>query len=165
MGTYARIVHHPIRPDAILGEVGDDGDGAVLLFLGTVRNHAEGRPVEGIHYEAYEAMAREVLEEILREVAEHTGVPRLAAVHRIGELEVGEVSIAIAVSSPHRDAGYQASRLVIEEVKRRLPVWKKERYGDGGEEWVGGRAPVEESTVADGDGDARPAHRSGGIAP
>lgn len=142
MKTYARIVHHAIRPEALLAEVGEEEDGAVLLFLGTVRDHADGRSVEGLHYEAYEAMAREVLEEILREAGEQAGVRRLAAMHRIGELEVGEVSVAIAVSSPHRDEAYRASRLVIEEIKARLPVWKKERYAGGVETWVRGRSPV-----------------------
>ena len=139
---YARIVHHGIRPDSVLSEVGGDEDGAVLLFLGTVRNHADGRSVEGLRYEAYEAMAREVLETVLREVADATGVERLAAVHRVGELEIGEVSVAIAVSSPHRDAAYRASRMVIEEIKARLPVWKQELYAGGDQEWVEGRTPA-----------------------
>lgn len=139
--AYARVVHHAIRPADVLSQVGADEDGAVLLFLGTVRNHADGRAVEGLRYEAYEAMAREVLETILREVGEATGVDRLAAVHRVGELDIGEVSVAIAVSSPHRDAAYRASRSVIEEIKARLPVWKKEVYADGEREWVEGRTP------------------------
>lgn len=141
MDVYARIVHHPIRVDAVLDEVGRDRDGAVLLFLGTVRDHNEGRPVRGMRYEAYEAMARETLEEILREVAERTGVETLAAVHRVGELDIGEVSVAVAVSSPHRGEAYEASRAVMEEIKQRLPVWKKEFYADGDEDWVAGRDP------------------------
>lgn len=139
--VYARVVHHVIRPAAVLAEVGSDEDGAVLLFLGTVRNHADGRAVEGLKYEAYESMAREVLETILKEVAGTTGVERLAAVHRAGELDIGEVSVAIAVSSPHRDAAYEASRMVIEEIKARLPVWKKELYVGGEQAWVDGRTP------------------------
>lgn len=139
--VHARIVHHGIRPGSVLAEVGSHEDGAVLLFLGTVRNHADGRAVEGLRYEAYEAMAREVLEAILQEVAEATGVEKIAAVHRVGELDLGEVSVAIAVSSPHREAAYRASREVIEEIKARLPVWKKELYVGGEQEWVEGRTP------------------------
>ena len=79
--------------------------------------------------------------EIVGEAARSAGTDRIAAVHRIGELEVGEVSVAIAVSSPHRAQAYDASRYIIEEIKKRLPVWKKERYSDGVEEWVEGRIP------------------------
>lgn len=139
--VYARIVHHVVRPEAVLAEVGGAEDGAALLFLGTVRDHADGRAVEGLCYEAYESMAREVLEAILREVADATGVERLAAVHRVGELEIGDVSVAIAVSSPHREAAYRASRMVIEAIKERLPVWKKELYVGGERKWVDGRKP------------------------
>jgi len=146
VGLFARIVRDPIQTDRLLGDVGEGGSGAVLLFLGTVRDHADGRPVARLRYEAYEPMARDVLEEILVEVQGRTGVERLSAVHRVGELVVGEISVAIAVSSPHRADAYEASRLVIEEVKKRLPVWKKELYSDGQEEWVAGTTPPEDRT-------------------
>lgn len=130
--------------------MGGDEDGAVLLFLGTVRDHADGRPVRGLRYEAYEAMAAEVLDEIAREAADATGVRRLHVVHRTGELDVGEVSVAIAVSSPHRDESYRASRLVIEEIKRRLPIWKREFYTDGEAGWVEGTDPRTGGRTVDG---------------
>lgn len=137
----AVVQSDPIDPERVLAHVGSDEDGAVLLFLGVVRNHADGRSVRGMHYEAYEAMASGVLREIAGEAAEKLGTDRLSVVHRTGELAIGEVSVAIAVSSPHRAESYEASRYVIEEIKKRLPVWKKERYVDGDASWVEGTVP------------------------
>jgi molybdopterin synthase catalytic subunit len=134
----AAIVRSPIDPAALLAEVGAPSDGAVLLFLGTVRDHAEGRAVSGMGYDAYEEMAADVLRAIAQEAAERLGTPRVVVVHRVGELAIGEVSVAIAVSSPHRDVAYDASRYVIEEIKRRLPVWKHERFVTGEPRWVEG---------------------------
>jgi len=139
--VHASVVSTAIDPSEVLDRVGSDGDGAAILFLGTVRNRADGRPVTGITYEAYEEMAAQVLREIAEEAAGLLGTDRIAVVHRVGELEVGEHSVAIAVSSPHRGQAYEASRHVIEEIKKRLPVWKKEHYADGREEWVRGTTP------------------------
>jgi molybdopterin synthase catalytic subunit len=138
----ADIVREPIDTAEVLASVGDAGDGAVLLFVGTVRDHAGDLPVDGISYDAYEEMAREVLRAIAVEAVEVLGTERVAVVHRIGALNVGEVSVAIAVSSPHRAEAYDASRYVIEEIKKRLPVWKKEHYSSGEEAWVGGVVPA-----------------------
>jgi molybdopterin synthase catalytic subunit len=138
----ADVVTGPIDAAEVLAGVGDAGDGAGLLFVGTVRDHAEGRPVDGITYDAYEAMAREVLSAIAGEAAQILGTERVVVVHRTGALKVGEVSVAIAVSSPHRAEAYEASRYVIEEIKKRLPVWKKEHYSSGEEAWVGGAVPA-----------------------
>lgn len=137
----AAIVRDPIEASAVLARVGGEDDGAVLLFLGTVRNRAEGRAVSGMCYEVYEEMATQVLSAIAAEAWERCGARRLAVVHRVGELGLGEVSVAIAVSSPHRAEAYEASRYVIEEIKKRLPVWKKERYVDGEAAWVAGTVP------------------------
>lgn len=137
----ASVQPDPIVPESVLAEVGSDEDGAVLLFLGVVRNHADGRAVGGMHYDAYEAMATPVLREIAREAAAHLGTDRLSVVHRTGDLAIGDVSVAIAVSSPHRAEAYDASRYVIEEIKKRLPVWKKEHYSDGDAAWVEGTVP------------------------
>jgi len=141
MSVHAALTSAPVDPASVLKRVGADEDGAVLLFLGTVRNHAESRSVLGIRYDAYEKMGTEVLAQIAREAMERHGVDRVAVVHRTGELAVGEVSVAIAVSSPHRAEAYEASRFVIEEIKKRLPVWKKERYADGEDAWVTGTTP------------------------
>jgi molybdopterin synthase catalytic subunit len=138
----ADVVRGPIDTAEVLASVGDARDGAVLLFLGTVRDHAGGRTVDGITYDAYEAMAGDVLRAIADEGAGILGTERLAVVHRIGALDVGEVSVAIAVSSPHRAEAYDASRYIIEEIKKRLPVWKKEHYTGGEEAWVEGTVPA-----------------------
>lgn len=135
------ITQDPIDTGEVLGLVGAAEDGAVLLFLGVVRNHNEGRGVVGIRYEAYQAMAERVLAEIAREAAERLGTDRIAVVHRIGELSVGETSTAIAVSSPHRAEAFDAGRYIIEEIKVRLPVWKEERYGEGDSRWLDGQVP------------------------
>jgi len=145
---HAAVTHAPIDPTSVLARVGHDEDGAQILFLGTVRNHADDRPVTGITYEAYEEMAQPVLAEIAAEAAELLGTDRVAVVHRVGALAVGEHSVAIAASSPHRAQAYEASRYVIEEIKKRLPVWKKEHYADGREEWVDGTKPAPGPTPA-----------------
>ncbi|MDX1647466.1 MAG: molybdenum cofactor biosynthesis protein MoaE [Longimicrobiales bacterium] len=137
----ATVGRQVIDPAAILEHVGAREDGAVLLFVGIVRDHADGRPVSGMRYDAYAEMAGPVLEEIAHEAAQRLGTDRLAVAHRVGELDIGEVSVAIAVSSPHRAESYDASRYVIEEIKKRLPVWKREHYVDGSAEWVEGTVP------------------------
>lgn len=135
------ITREPIDPAALLEEVGAPEDGAVLLFLGIVRNHNDGRSVGGMRYDAYVSMAESVLARIVEEAGERWGTDRLTAVHRVGELSVGEPSVAIVVSTPHRAEAYEASRYVIEELKRRLPVWKEERYVDGEARWLDGYVP------------------------
>jgi molybdopterin synthase catalytic subunit len=139
--TWASIVTAPIVPEDVLARVGSDEDGAAILFLGVVRDHADGRAVSGMRYDAYREMADSVLAGIAGEAAERLGTERVAVVHRTGELNVGEVSVAIAVSSPHRAQAFEASRYVIEEIKKRLPIWKKEHYADGEEAWVAGAVP------------------------
>jgi len=138
---YAAVSHRPIDASEVLARVGGPEDGAALLFLGVVRNHNEGRAVSGMEYEAYEEMAGEVLSEIALEAAALLGTDRLAVVHRVGTLGIGEPSVAIAVSSPHRSSAYEASRHVIEEIKKRLPVWKREHYTDGERTWLPGHTP------------------------
>ena len=131
----------PIDGSAVLARVGADEDGAAVLFVGVVRNHADGRPVSGMHYDAYIEMAETVLREIADEASQRLGTTRVAVEHRTGTLEIGETSVAIAVSSPHRAESFDAARYVIEEIKKRLPVWKKEHYTDGAARWVEGTMP------------------------
>lgn len=126
---------------ALLRGLPSDADGAVLVFLGVVRNQSEGREVSGLEYEAYEEMGKEVLEEIAAEAAGRFASDRILIHHRVGALSVGEISTVIAVATPHRGEAYGASRYIIEEIKKRLPVWKKERYLDGDEAWVKGHVP------------------------
>lgn len=147
--TFVAVVRDPIDSAEVLARVGADEDGAGLLFLGVVRDHSEGLSVGGVRYDAYEEMAAGVLTEIADEAASVLGTDRIAVVHRVGDLAVGDVSVAIAVSSPHRAEAYESSRFIIEEIKKRLPVWKKELYSDGVEEWVAGTTPVARSRKAD----------------
>ncbi|MHB1168679.1 MAG: molybdenum cofactor biosynthesis protein MoaE [Longimicrobiales bacterium] len=138
---YAAITSESITTETVLRHVGDDEDGAVCVFVGVVRDHNEGRLVRGVHYSAYESMATKVLTEIAGEAAVRAGTDRLAVVHRTGELRVGEASVAIAVSTPHREQAFDACRYVIEQIKQRLPVWKQERYADGDDAWLDGAVP------------------------
>ena len=130
------IVSRAIDPAALLREVESHGSGASILFVGTVRDVNDGRPVEGLEYKAYDAMAARELAAIAAEAAARFGTERIVVEHRTGRLALGETSVAIAVSHAHRGAAYEASRCIIEELKRRLPVWKREEYADGTREWV-----------------------------
>ena len=138
---FAEVSSDPIDTAALLAKVGSDEDGAALLFIGVVRDHAEGRKVTGMRYDVYAEMATEVLREIALEASIPLGTDRIAVAHRFGELKIGDISVGIAVSSPHRAEAYEASRFVIEEIKKRLPVWKMEHYVDGVSEWVEGTIP------------------------
>jgi len=140
-----------IDPETALAAVGSDVDGAVLLFLGTVRNHNEGRAVSGLHYEAYPEMAESELHSILDEAARKFGTDRIAAFHRLGSLAIGDVSVAVAVSSPHRGQAFECGRWIMEELKVRLPIWKKEGYVEGGEAWVRGADPNVRHPASSGD--------------
>ncbi len=131
------IVFEPIQPEELLRGFHSSEDGAVVLFLGVVRNHNEGRAVSGLEYEAYQEMAERTLAAIASEASHRSGTDRITVFHRVGELRVGEVSTAIAVATPHRGEAYSASRFIIEEIKVRLPVWKREHYLDGDSRWVG----------------------------
>lgn len=130
-----QLAEAPIRVEDLL-RVGSSADGAVALFLGRVRDQNQGRAVTRLHYEAYGEMAERELAAILDEAANRWTLSHLEAVHRTGTLELGEVSVAIVAAAPHRAAAFEASRHVIEEIKRRLPIWKREEYADGSIEWV-----------------------------
>ena len=136
MTPLASLVRAPIDPMAVIRDVSNPRNGAVLLFLGAVRQVNDGRGVTGIDYAAYEAMAQRELDAIVVEASERFETPDVAVQHRLGELGVEDVSVAIAVGHPHRDAAYAVSRFVIEELKRRVPIWKREHYADGAREWV-----------------------------
>lgn len=130
------LVEQPIDTTALLAEVADTANGACVLFAGTVRDSNDGRDVSGIEYSAYVGMAEEVLRRIVSEAAEQFGTPHVVAVHRLGTLALGETSVAVAAAHPRRAGAFDAARYVIEEIKRRLPVWKLEHYADGSREWV-----------------------------
>jgi molybdopterin synthase catalytic subunit len=106
-------------------------DGAVCLFLGVVRNENGGRPVRHLEYEAFDEMALPLLEELAAEARRRFAVTDVHVVHRLGRLEIGETSVAVAVTAPHRDAAFAACRHVIDTLKKTVPIWKKEFYADG----------------------------------
>ncbi len=124
---------------AVEHSVTDPSCGAVLLFLGNVRDHHAGRQVARLAYSAYRLMAAKTLARIAAELeaesAERGVRMNVAIVHRLGEVPVGEASVVIAVSSPHRDAAYQTSREALERLKREVPIWKREHYADGETVW------------------------------
>jgi len=130
----AELVDGAIDVAAAERRVADPACGAVVLFLGTVRNHHRGRPVARLTYTAYRPMALAALERIVREL-EMTGEARVAVVHRLGEVPVGEPSVVIAAASAHRRAAYEASREALERLKREVPIWKREHYADGEAAW------------------------------
>ena len=130
------IVDRPLNAGALLNEVAHHRNGATVLFVGTVREQNEGHTVSGLDYSAYAGMAERELTSIASEAAQRWGTPDIAVEHRVGALELGEASVVIAVAHPHRGEAYDASRYIIEELKKRLPIWKKERYLDGRAEWV-----------------------------
>lgn len=111
--------------------------GAIVIFLGVVRNHAEGRGVRGLEYEAYPPMAEKVMREIAEEVRSKWQIHGIAIAHRIGHLEIGEASVAIAVSSSHRKEAFAACGYTMDRVKEDVPIWKKEIWADGDAHWVG----------------------------
>jgi molybdopterin synthase catalytic subunit len=134
--VVAELVREPIDPAALLAAVEHAGAGALTTFFGAVRDVNVGRPVTGIDYDAYEPMARSELVAIASEAAARWSGARVALVHRIGTLTVGELSVGIAVAHPHRAPAFEACRFAIEEIKRRVPIWKREHYVDGAREWV-----------------------------
>jgi molybdopterin synthase catalytic subunit len=136
MTIHTRLVREPIEANALLRLVSRPANGAVLLFLGIVRELNDGRAVTGIEYSAYEPMAERELATIAAEAAERFGTTDLAIEHRLGELALEEASVGIAVAHAHRAEAYDVSRWVIEEIKRRVPIWKREHYADGTREWV-----------------------------
>lgn len=127
-----------LDPQRLLFEVVDSTAGAVVLFLGTARDHSEEKDgITHLEYEAYPELVEERIGEVAIEACERWPVVRLAVEHRVGEVAVGSPSVAVAVSCPHRDDAFAAGRYVIDELKKRVPIWKKEHWPGGGD-WVQG---------------------------
>ncbi len=142
----SRVVVAPLDVAGLLASVGAPDRGGVASFVGVVRDHHGGRPVVELEYTAYEAMADDALAAIVAE-AEGRWPVAVAVRHRLGVLAIGEAAVVVAVGGAHRDETFAACRYVIEELKRRVPIWKRERYADGTEAWVdpttpGGVAPA-----------------------
>jgi len=134
------ITRNPIVNAEVASEVRTDRDGAVATFDGCVRNHSHGRTTLYLEYEAYEEMALAKMREIAAHIREHHAIDGVAMVHRLGRLEIGETSVFIAVSAPHRAAAFDACRYAIDTLKKTVPIWKKEFFADGAV-WADGELP------------------------
>jgi molybdopterin synthase catalytic subunit len=132
-----RITDEPIDTAAWRAAAETRSAGGFVAFEGWVRDHNHGRSVDSLEYEAYEALAVKEGERILDEARRLFEIERVAAVHRTGHLSIGELAVWVGVSAAHRDAAFAACRYVIDELKRRVPIWKCEHYTDGTSQWVG----------------------------
>ena len=130
------VTQQPIDMQKLIDDVTDPEAGAIATFIGTTRNHNEGRKVLALDYEAYPEMAEKELTRIGAVAAKCWPICRMAILHRLGPVRIGEASVVIAVSSAHRDAAFAACRFAIEEIKKTVPIWKKEVF-EGGEVWIG----------------------------
>ena len=145
----AALSFEPIDVEALTGLVTGPDRGGIVSFVGLVRNHHAGSVVVELEYSAYGPMAERAIAAIVTEVRERWPVAA-AVVHRLGRLAIGDVAVAVVVAGGHRGEAFEACRYAVEEVKRRVPIWKRERYADGSEAWVdptapgGARAPAAE---------------------
>ena len=135
-GGDFKLSADPLSVDVAVAEVGDEDAGAIATFIGTTRAHSRGRDVLHLEYEAYEGMAEQIMADLASQLAERHDLTKVAIHHRVGRVDVGETSVVIAVSAPHRAAALAACREAIDELKVSVPLWKKETY-IGGEEWIG----------------------------
>jgi molybdopterin synthase catalytic subunit len=135
-GGAFRLSGQPLSLDAVVGEVADERAGAIATFTGTTRRQSRGRDVVHLDYEAYEGMAEQVMAELAAELEARYELCSIAIHHRIGRVGIGETSVVIAVSAPHRADALAACKDAIDALKERVPLWKKEVY-EGGEEWIG----------------------------
>ncbi len=138
-----RIIEEPIRPEALFNPVRSDADGAVVTFAGVVRDHSLGRETQYLVYDAYREMAEKKLREIGAEIRMKWGLEHVAILHRVGRLEIGEISVLIAVASPHRREAFEACHYAIDRLTQTVPIWKKEVWTDGGT-WIEGARPLED---------------------
>ena len=134
------LIHEPIDYAPLVAHVRAAEDGAVVTFDGCVRNHSHGRRTLYLDYEAYESMALAKIREISAAIHEKFAIHRVAIAHRLGRLQIGETSVFIAVSAPHRPAAFDACRFAIDTLKRTVPIWKKEYFEDGAV-WADGELP------------------------
>ena len=135
-GGAFRLSGQPLSLDAVVAEVADERAGAIATFTGTTRRQSRGRDVVHLDYEAYEGMAEQVMAEIASEIEARYRLCSIAMHHRVGRVGIGETSVVIAVSAPHRADALAACKDAIDTLKERVPLWKKEVY-EGGEEWIG----------------------------
>ena len=131
-----QLTHDPIDYHVLTESVRSNQSGAVVLFLGTVRELTAGRQTVALDYEGYPEMARAKLAELETAARSQWPIDKVAIVHRLGHLELGDISVAVAVSCPHRHQAFDAGRYLIDELKVSVPIWKKENWADGTTEWV-----------------------------
>lgn len=129
------ITHQPLDPELVSAQVRRDANGAVVTFLGTTRLYSEGKKVVRLEYEAYESMARRKLAEICQEIRAEFGIEDIAIAHRIGPVDIGQISLVVAVASPHRKEAFLACHQIVDRLKETVPIWKKEFFEDGSR-WV-----------------------------
>jgi molybdopterin synthase catalytic subunit len=132
----AEIRDTPLSVDEVFAAAGDPAAGGVALFVGTVRDHDHARDVAALSYSAHPTVERE-LRAIMEKVAADHPVRALAAVHRIGDLRIGDLAVVVAASCPHRAEAFEACRRLIDDLKAQVPIWKHQTFADGGDEWVG----------------------------
>lgn len=135
--VFVKLTRTPIELDSLFAFVSSPQAGAIVSFVGTVREVSYGKEVKELTYEAYEPMAEKELARIADEMMKRWQLCKVAIVHRIGELKVGEIAVAILVSAPHRADAFEATRHAIERIKEIVPIWKCEQFADGTSHWVG----------------------------
>ncbi len=141
MNIYAELTEQPIDPVHWINKTSSNTHGASLIFSGIVRALNHGKTVKAVHYDAFAPLCQKVFEELCQEAIQSIEPrARVSLIHRLGELKVGELSVLIVVSTPHRDEAYRLSRQVIENLKTRAPIWKKEVYENGETEWLQGHS-------------------------
>jgi molybdopterin converting factor subunit 1 len=153
-GNYFALTRHAIEPRAIIARVMTGAEGAVVTFEGTVRNNTKGRHTLCLDYECYEPMALKMMAKIGRDIAGSYEVGRVALVHRLGRMLIGETSVAVIVTAPHRRPAFEASLEGINRLKKLVPIWKKEHFVDG-EVWVEGEWDRDVPTVGTGTATAK----------
>lgn len=136
-GHFFALTREPIDSSQIARQIVRGEDGAVVNFEGVVRNNTKGRSTKFLDYECYETMAIKTMADIGREIASQMAIGRIAMVHRLGRMDIGEASVAIVVTAPHRKPAFEAALQGIDRLKRLVPIWKKEHFSDG-EVWVEG---------------------------
>ncbi|QDU81722.1 Molybdopterin synthase catalytic subunit [Polystyrenella longa] len=133
---HIELTNDVIQTEDVYAYVSSKDAGAVVLFLGTVREMTSGRQTVALDYDAYPEMAQAQMQDLAQEAIDKWPIVNVAIVHRLGHLELGEISVAVAVSTPHRRDAFEAGQYLIDELKVRVPVWKKENWSDGTTEWV-----------------------------
>lgn len=131
-----RIIEEPIDIESLKGTLDDPHAGACVTFEGWVRNHNEGKPVQALDYEAYAELAETEGHRILEEARDRFATQNIVCMHRVGALQIGDLAVWVGVTAAHRGGAFDACRYVIDEVKARVPIWKKEHYADGESEWI-----------------------------